>query len=129
LVLKDAILRDQLASSGVLCFDMEAAGALTDFPCLVIRGISNYCDTHKNDTWQGFAAAVAAAYARQLFFHMPIDEVRQREPVGYAAYSPSSDSDFQRQLFLDIPTLHTTTAATICRSKAPERTPRSSFER
>ncbi|KFA56395.1 hypothetical protein S40293_05044 [Stachybotrys chartarum IBT 40293] len=89
LVLKDAFLRDQLASSGVLCFDMEAAGALTDFPCLVIRGISDYCDTHKNDIWQGFAAAAAAAYARQLFFHMPIDEVRQREPVGFAAYSPS----------------------------------------
>ena len=56
---------------------MEAAGALADFPCIVIRGISDYCDSHKNNQWHGYAAAVAAAYARQLFFHMPIDEVKR----------------------------------------------------
>jgi nucleoside phosphorylase len=78
LVIKDAALRDQLAKQyGVLCFEMEAAGALTDFPCLVIRGISDYSDSHKNNQWHGYAAAAAAAYARQLFFHMPIDEVKR----------------------------------------------------
>ncbi|KAK2026468.1 kinesin light chain [Colletotrichum zoysiae] len=45
LLLGDAILRDKLAKEhGVLCFEMEAAGALTDFRCLIIRGISDYCD-------------------------------------------------------------------------------------
>ena len=74
LVIKDARIRDHLAREhGVLCFEMEAAGALADFPCMVIRGISDYCDSHKNDVWHGYAAAVAAAYARQLFFHMPIE--------------------------------------------------------
>jgi nucleoside phosphorylase len=75
LVLKDGSKRDLLGQEyGVLCFEMEAAGALSDFPCLVIRGISEYCDSHKNDQWHGFAAA---AYARQLFFHMPVDQVEQ----------------------------------------------------
>jgi nucleoside phosphorylase len=78
LVIKDAILRDNIAEEyGILCFEMEAAGALADFPCLVIRGISDYCDSHKNDQWHGYSAAAAAAYARQLFFHMPIDEVKR----------------------------------------------------
>jgi nucleoside phosphorylase len=78
LVIKDAKKRDHLAREhGVLCFEMEAAGALVDFPCIVIRGISDYCDSHKNDVWQGYAAAAAAAYARQLFFHIPT-EVAQR---------------------------------------------------
>lgn len=78
LVIKDAKLRDKLAKAyGLLSFEMEAAGALSDFPCIVIRGISDYCDSHKNNEWQGFAAAAAAAYARQLFFHMPIDEVKR----------------------------------------------------
>jgi nucleoside phosphorylase len=78
LVVKDAVLRDQLAKEyGLLCFETEAAGALADFPCIVIRGISDYCDSHKNDQWHGYAAAAAAAYARQLFFHMPIDEVKR----------------------------------------------------
>ncbi|KAJ5947785.1 Disease resistance protein [Penicillium verhagenii] len=80
LAIEDAKKRDDLAQEhGVLCFEMEAAGALTDFPCMVIRGISYYCDSHKNDQWHGYAAAVAAAYARQLFFHMSIEEV-QRNP-------------------------------------------------
>jgi nucleoside phosphorylase len=76
-VIKDAKRRDDLAELyKVLCFEMEAAGVLTDFPCMVIRGISDYCDSHKNDEWHGYAAAVAAAYARQLFFHMPIEEAQ-----------------------------------------------------
>ncbi|KAF7512958.1 hypothetical protein GJ744_011224 [Endocarpon pusillum] len=78
LVVKHAVLRDQLAKEyGLLCFEMEAAGALADFPCMVIRGISHYCDSHKNEQWHGYAAAAAAAYARQLFFHMPIGEVKR----------------------------------------------------
>jgi nucleoside phosphorylase len=77
-VIKDAMLRDKLAEEhGILCFETEAAGALADFPCLVIRGISDYCDSHKDDQWHGYAAAAAAAYSRQLFFHMPIDEVKR----------------------------------------------------
>lgn len=77
LVVKDALLRDKLAKEyGLLCFETEAAGALADFPCIVIRGISDYCDSHKNDQWHEYAAAAAAAYARQLFIHMPISEVK-----------------------------------------------------
>jgi len=77
-VIKDGQLRDALAGEhGALCFEMEAAGVMNDFPCLVIRGISDYADSHKNDAWQGYASASAAAYARQLFFHMPVDEVKQ----------------------------------------------------
>ncbi|KAK7398280.1 hypothetical protein QQX98_012352 [Neonectria punicea] len=78
LVVKSAALRDRLAEQhGLLCFEMEAAGALADFPCLVIRGISDYCDSHKNDQWHGYAAAAAAAYARQLFFHLPREETQR----------------------------------------------------
>ncbi|KAJ0358884.1 hypothetical protein COL26b_014448 [Colletotrichum chrysophilum] len=78
MVVKDALLRDILAQQDeLLCFEMEAAGAIADFPCLVVRGISDYCDSHKNDMWHGYAAAVAAAYARQLFFHLPVDGVQR----------------------------------------------------
>ncbi|KAG5655644.1 hypothetical protein KAF25_009143 [Fusarium avenaceum] len=72
LVIKDGNLRDNLAKKyDTLCFETEAAGVLTSFPCMVIRGISDYCDSHKNDKWHGYAAAVAAAYARALFCYMP----------------------------------------------------------
>jgi nucleoside phosphorylase len=65
-LMKDAVMRDSLASEGVLCFEMEAAGLANRFPCLVIRGICDYSDSHKNKRWQGYAAMTAAAYAKDL---------------------------------------------------------------
>jgi nucleoside phosphorylase len=66
-LMKDASIRDRLArEKGVLCFEMEAAGLMNQFPCLVIRGICDYSDTHKNKEWQGYAAMTAAAYAKDL---------------------------------------------------------------
>lgn len=51
---------------GILCFEMEAAGLMDHFLCLVIRGISDYSDSHKNNRWQGYAAITAAVYAKDL---------------------------------------------------------------
>lgn len=36
----------------ILCIEMEAAGLMNSFPCLVVRGIYDYCDSHKNKGWQ-----------------------------------------------------------------------------
>ncbi|KAL2160080.1 hypothetical protein VTH06DRAFT_1735 [Thermothelomyces fergusii] len=78
----DALFRDRLADEhGVLCFEMEAAGLMNHFPCLVIRGISNYADSHKNDEWQGYAAMTAAAYAKDLLSHVPVRRVEAEERV------------------------------------------------
>ncbi|KAK6218463.1 pfs domain-containing protein [Colletotrichum tabaci] len=61
-VMKDARKRDALAAEkNVLCFEMEAAGLMNHFPCLIIRGICDYSDSHKNKQWQGYAAMAAAA--------------------------------------------------------------------
>jgi hypothetical protein len=32
----------------------------------VVRGICDYADVHKNDRWQRYAAATAAAYTKEL---------------------------------------------------------------
>ncbi|EHK19587.1 uncharacterized protein TRIVIDRAFT_156208 [Trichoderma virens Gv29-8] len=67
-VIRDGITRDKLSAKlgGVLCFEMEAAGLMNSFPCLVIRGICDYADSHKNKIWQPYAAAAAASYAREV---------------------------------------------------------------
>lgn len=72
-VMRDGNTRDRLSSKlgGVLCFEMEAAGLMNSFPCLVIRGICDYADSHKNKTWQPYAAATAAAYAREVLAVIP----------------------------------------------------------
>jgi ankyrin repeat domain-containing protein 50 len=48
-VIKDATTRDMRSRElgGVLYFEMEAAGLMNNFPCLVIRGICDYADSHK----------------------------------------------------------------------------------
>ncbi|KAN0073022.1 hypothetical protein V8E54_009136 [Elaphomyces granulatus] len=66
-VIKSAQTRDDLAMKyNILCFEMEAAGVMNSIPCLVIRGICDYADSHKNKLWQEYAAATAAAYAKLL---------------------------------------------------------------
>jgi nucleoside phosphorylase len=64
-----------------LCFEMEAAG-LDNFPSLTIRGISDYCDTHKNDEWHQYAAVAAAAYAKELLSVIPPTAVVQLPQLG-----------------------------------------------
>ncbi|KAI9678502.1 MAG: hypothetical protein M1822_007445 [Bathelium mastoideum] len=72
-VIKDGIERDRLRDQigEVLCFEMEAAGLMSSFPCLVIRGICDYADAHKNKEWQPHAAGVAAAYTKELLGVLP----------------------------------------------------------
>ena len=66
-VVRDALKRDQLGKEcGALCVEMEAAGLMDEMDCLVIRGICDYADSHKNKDWQRYAAAAAAAYAKEL---------------------------------------------------------------
>ncbi|KAH6608258.1 ankyrin repeat [Trichoderma cornu-damae] len=68
-IMKDAVERDAYAynpETNALCFEMEAAGLMNDFPCIAIRGVCNYSDSHKNDEWRHYAASTAAAYAREL---------------------------------------------------------------
>ena len=65
--MKNALEHDSLAERDkVICFEMEAAGLIDNFPCLVIRGICDYADSYKNKKWQPYTAAVAAAYAKKL---------------------------------------------------------------
>ncbi|KAF9894417.1 hypothetical protein FE257_007920 [Aspergillus nanangensis] len=72
-VMKDSTARDLLAQQlGVICFEMEAAGLMDELPTLVIRGICDYCDTHKQKDWQQYAALTASAFAKLLLSVVPV---------------------------------------------------------
>lgn len=82
-VMKDGVTRDRIAKEeGVICFEMEAAGLMDSFPCVVIRGICDYADSHKNKQWQPYAAATAAAYAKQLLNVIDEQEVYELMPAS-----------------------------------------------
>ncbi|KAK3997831.1 nucleoside phosphorylase domain-containing protein [Cladorrhinum sp. PSN332] len=61
--------RDMIADeNNVVAFDMEAAGVWDLFhaSCIVVKGVSNYADSHINKRWQSFAAATAASTAKAI---------------------------------------------------------------
>ncbi|KAL3470095.1 hypothetical protein BJX99DRAFT_264532 [Aspergillus californicus] len=73
-VMKDSEARDRLAQEHeILCFEMEAAGLMDKLPTLVIRGICDYSDSHKQKQWQKYAALTAAAYAKSLLSTVPVE--------------------------------------------------------
>ncbi|KAE8150415.1 nucleoside phosphorylase domain-containing protein [Aspergillus avenaceus] len=67
IVMKSGVLRDVFAEKeGVVAFEMEAAGVWAYLPCLVVKGVCDYADSHKEKSWQGFAALSAAACAKAV---------------------------------------------------------------
>jgi len=55
---------------------------MSQFPCLVVRGICDYSDTHKNKEWQGYAAMAAAAYARDILRRIPPNKVAAEDKIS-----------------------------------------------
>jgi nucleoside phosphorylase len=84
--MRDGATRDTVSAElgGVLCFEMEAAGLMNSFPCLVIRGICDYADSHKNKKWQAYAAGTAAACAKEVLLVIPPVEVTKTRTVQEA---------------------------------------------
>jgi nucleoside phosphorylase len=111
-VMKDAVTRDRLRDEhGILCFEMEAAGLMNHFPCIVIRGVCDYSDSHKNDRWQTYAAATAAAYAKELLgtispSHVEstptLEDIKDIEVMGKSVRQASSEPPRSRPHFSTI---------------------------
>jgi nucleoside phosphorylase len=79
-VLKSGVDRDEIAQKeGVIAFEMEAAGIWGEIPCIIVKGVCDYADSHKNKKWQDFAAAAAAAAAKALLQRYPKTEKTRYE--------------------------------------------------
>lgn len=82
-VITSAEQRDELYRqfNDIICIETEATGMMNDFPCIIIRGISDYADSHTNVAWQRYAAAAAAAYAKTFLDFLSVSEVDKLEAV------------------------------------------------
>ncbi|KAL7795766.1 Pfs, NACHT and WD domain protein [Trichoderma ceciliae] len=90
--MEDAQIRDMLAEElDVLCFEMEAAGLMNSFPCLIIRGICHYSDRHWFKEWRGYAAMAAAAYARALLHEVVPNQLEAESGIGQLLGQISED--------------------------------------
>ncbi|KAK2600001.1 hypothetical protein QQS21_005235, partial [Conoideocrella luteorostrata] len=105
-VIKSGQIRERLRKElGIMCFEMEAAGLMMDFPCIVIRGICDYADSHKNKQWQGYAALAAASYAKELLSYVPVVQVSQQKLAtevcnSKSKHSRSLDSILHKEMIL-----------------------------
>ncbi|OBT98936.1 spindle assembly checkpoint kinase [Pseudogymnoascus verrucosus] len=64
--------RDEIArSEGVIAFEMEGAWVWDSFPCVIIKGICDYADSHKSKEWQAYAAATAASCMKSFLEDWP----------------------------------------------------------
>ncbi|SPJ92435.1 uncharacterized protein FTOL_13721 [Fusarium torulosum] len=98
-VMRSGTQRDNIAQQlDAICFEMEAAGVMDILPCLPIRGICDYSDSHKNKEWQRYAAAVAAAYARELLNVLPMMEAPSK-PVDAPNTFKSAQLPWQQYEF------------------------------
>ncbi|KAI1745785.1 hypothetical protein F4680DRAFT_403240 [Xylaria scruposa] len=100
-VLQDSKVRDTLAREhGVLCVEMEAAGVVNaGLDCLVIRGISDYADAAKNNEWQEYAAASAAAYAKLLLGVVARKNAYNNENAGNAHVTPAKRTGSELDIY------------------------------
>ena len=48
---------------------------MNNFPCIIIRGICDYADSHKNKDWLEYAAAVAIGFAKELLEYIQPSDV------------------------------------------------------
>lgn len=77
-VMKSGDHRDRIAKQyNVIAFEMEGAGLWDECPCIVVKGICDYADSHKNKIWQPFAAATAAAAVKAILARYNIEDHTQ----------------------------------------------------
>ncbi|KAL2847246.1 putative kinesin light chain [Aspergillus pseudoustus] len=72
-VMKSGQHRDEIVKrEKVIGFDMEGAGVWDNVPCIIIKGVCDYADSHKSKVWQAYAAATGASVAKGfLEYWMP----------------------------------------------------------
>ncbi|OAP56539.1 hypothetical protein AYL99_09718 [Fonsecaea erecta] len=81
--------RDKFAQKhGILCFEMEATGLRDAAQYLVIRGVCDYADSHGSEIWHAYAAAAAAAYAKEVLSFIPT--VSKTIPLSTSSYAEAA---------------------------------------
>ncbi|KKP03038.1 hypothetical protein THAR02_04864 [Trichoderma harzianum] len=77
-VMKSGKDRDRIAAQHkLIAFEMEGAGAWDEVPCLVVKGVCDYADSHKNKQWQDFAAATGACVMKAILDRYVVAEGAQ----------------------------------------------------
>ncbi|KAF2999955.1 hypothetical protein E8E14_003465 [Neopestalotiopsis sp. 37M] len=67
IVMKSGEDRDEIGRrEKVIAFEMEGAGVWDNVPTIIVKGVCDYADSHKNKDWQKYAATTAASCVKAL---------------------------------------------------------------
>ncbi|KAJ0426159.1 hypothetical protein BJY00DRAFT_127026 [Aspergillus carlsbadensis] len=84
---RDAIARQHAA----IAFEMEGAGVCPILQCIVVKGVCDYADSHKDKLWQPFAAGIAAACMKAILEEwVPNSGCATQEALSSEPYQTSS---------------------------------------
>ncbi|KAF4991981.1 hypothetical protein FDECE_13845 [Fusarium decemcellulare] len=88
MVIKSATDRDKISKlTGAIAFEMEGAGIWDEVPCIVVKGVCDYADSHKAKGWQNYAAATATSAAKAILGRYIQTDKVQREYVSSWHYA------------------------------------------
>ncbi|KXH61131.1 ankyrin repeat protein [Colletotrichum salicis] len=94
----NATIRDRLVNGkSFLCFETEAAGLPTYFPCLVVRGICDDFHLDGSKKWECFAAMAAAVYTTDLIRSLWPREIEAEKPIRVMVRQMQEDLGSQQQ--------------------------------
>lgn len=97
-VMKSGEHRDEVAAiEKVMGFEMEGAGIWDVLPCVIIKGVCDYADSHKNKNWQNYAAATAASCTKAFLKYWE-PSVSNRPGTFPVAHVPGKDNTYQETL-------------------------------
>lgn len=98
-VMKSGEDRDRIAAEhGIVAFEMEGAGAWEEVPCIVVKGVADYADSHKSKRWQDFAAATAASVMRGLLERFVLNDGLRPRGASRGAGARSAGGDGGRSV-------------------------------
>lgn len=93
-VMKSAKVRDDIAAQeNIIAFDMEGSGLWDVFPTVIIKGVCDYADSHKNKIWQKYAAVAGAAGAKALLDSWVPTNTSNENTTIYRSSSPWNMAD------------------------------------
>ncbi|KAI1439530.1 purine and uridine phosphorylase [Annulohypoxylon stygium] len=98
-VMKSGEDRDEKARKHrVIAFEMEGAGVWYNLPCIVIKGVCDYADSHKNKAWQHYAAITAASCTKVFLgeWDPSTNEVQHKSLHAMSRDTMSSVTDKQQ---------------------------------
>ena len=90
-VMKSGEDRDRIAAAqNLIAFEMEGAcaGTWNQVQCIVVKGICDYADSHKNKGWQDFAAATAASVMKAILGRYSLPDEERDQTLAKSVVGP-----------------------------------------